>query len=44
MNSVTSKTSYLINNDINSKSSKNQTAIDLKIPIITEEEFLKLLN
>lgn len=40
--SVTSKTNYLINNDINSTSSKNQTAKKLNIPIITEEEFLAL--
>lgn len=39
--SVSSKTSYLINNDINSTSSKNQKAKSLNIPIITEEEFLK---
>lgn len=37
--SVTSKTSYLINNDIESASSKNVTAKKLKIPIIDEEEF-----
>lgn len=41
--SVSSKTSYLINNDINSTSSKNQKAKSLNIPIITEEEFLKML-
>lgn len=41
--SVSSKTSYLINNNINSTSSKNQKAKSLNIPIITEEEFLKLL-
>lgn len=39
--SVSSKTTYLINNDINSTSSKNQKAKSLNIPIITEEEFLK---
>ena len=39
--SVSSKTSYLINNDINSTSSKNQKAKSLNVPIITEEEFLK---
>lgn len=38
--SVSSKTSYLINNDINSTSSKNQKAKSLNIPIISEEEFL----
>lgn len=35
--SVTSKTSYLINNDIDSNSSKNKKAKELNIPIITEE-------
>ena len=39
--SISSKTSYLINNDINSTSSKNQKAKSLNVPIITEEEFLK---
>lgn len=38
-NSVTSKTTYLINNDIHSESSKNKTAKKLNIPIITEDEF-----
>lgn len=42
--SVNSKTSYLINNDINSTSSKNQKAKSLNIPIITENEFLQMLN
>lgn len=42
--SVSSKTSYLINNDINSTSSKNQKAKSLGIPIITEEEFLKKIR
>lgn len=37
--SVSSKTSYLINNDINSTSSKNQKAKSLNIPIISEEDF-----
>ena len=41
---VSSKTSYLINNDINSTSSKNQKAKSLNIPIISEEEFLKMIN
>ena len=40
--SVTAKTSYLINNDIMSGSSKNKKAKELGIPIITEEEFLKM--
>jgi DNA ligase (NAD+) len=42
--SVSSKTNYLINNDINSTSSKNQKAKSLNIPIISEEEFLKLIQ
>lgn len=39
--SVTSKTFYLINNDVNSTSSKNKKAMMLGIPIITEDEFLE---
>ena len=42
--SVSSKTSYLINNDINSTSSKNQRAKSLNIPIISEEEFLSMIQ
>lgn len=44
VSSVSSKTSYLINNDINSTSSKNQKAKSLNIPIITEEEFISLIK
>ena len=40
-NSITSKTSYLINNDIDSVSSKNQKAKSLGIPIISEQEFIE---
>ena len=40
--SVTGKTSYLINNDSTSSSSKNKTAAKLGVPVITEEEFLNL--
>lgn len=40
--SVTSKTTYLINNDTASNSSKNKRAKELGVPIISEEEFLKL--
>lgn len=39
--SVSSKTNYLINNDIHSTSGKNKKAKELEIPIITEEEFEK---
>ena len=39
--SVTSKTTCLINNDIESSSNKNQTAKELGVPIIDEESFLK---
>ncbi|MDR3239758.1 MAG: NAD-dependent DNA ligase LigA [Clostridiales bacterium] len=37
--SVTSKTGFLINNNIQSESSKNKKAKELGVPIITEEEF-----
>lgn len=40
--SVTSKTTYLINNDVTSNSSKNKKAKELGIPILSEEDFLKL--
>lgn len=42
--SVSSKTSYLINNDVNSTSSKNQKAKSLNIPIISEEKFLSMIQ
>ncbi|NLK64493.1 MAG: NAD-dependent DNA ligase LigA [Tissierellia bacterium] len=42
--SVTSKTNYLINNDSLSNSSKNKKAKELGIEIITEEQFIRLLN
>lgn len=42
--SISAKTSFLINNDVNSTSSKNQKAKLLNIPIISEEDFLKMLK
>ena len=42
--SISSKTSYLINNDIDSTSSKNKKAKSLGIPIITEDDFEKMLK
>ena len=42
--SVSSKTKYLVNNDINSTSSKNVTAKKLGVPIITEQQLIDLLN
>ena len=42
--SVTSNTNFLINNDINSTSTKNKKAKELGVPIITEEQFLRWIN
>lgn len=42
--SVSAKTTYLINNDTSSNSSKNKKAKELNIPILSEEDFLALLN
>ena len=42
--SVTSKTDYLINNDSKSQSTKNKTAAKLGVPVITEEEFIRLIG
>lgn len=38
--SVSSKTSFLINNDITSSSGKNKKARELGIPVITEDEYI----
>lgn len=42
--SISSKVNYLINNDINSTSSKNQKAKSLNIPIISEDQFLEIIR
>ena len=42
--SVSKKTTALINNDLTSMSGKNKKAKELGIPILSEEDFLKLLN
>ena len=42
--SVTSKTHYLINNDVTSNSSKNKKAKELGVPIISEDTFMQMLQ
>ncbi len=42
-NSVTGNTNYLVNNDINSMSSKNVKAKQLGVPIINEEQLIAML-
>ena len=42
--SVSTKTSYLINNDTQSSSSKNQKAKQLNIPIISEQDFINMIS
>lgn len=42
--SVSSKTSYLVNNDIESTSGKNKKAKELNVPIISEEQLIELVN
>ena len=44
LSSVSAKTSYLINNDALSQSSKNKKAKELGIPVLTEEQFMELLQ
>ena len=39
--SVSKKTSYLVNNDVASSSSKNKKAKELGIPIISEDQFIE---
>lgn len=41
--SVSAKTSYLINNDVSSSSGKNKKAKELNIPIISEEDAMKMM-
>ena len=40
--SISGKTSYLINNDVNSTSSKNISAKKLGVPIISEDDFIEM--
>ena len=42
--SVSAKTNYLVNNDVQSQSTKNKKAKSLGVPIIDEEELLALLG
>lgn len=42
--SVSAKTNYLVNNDISSQSSKNKKAKSLGVPIIDEQQLLKILD
>lgn len=42
--SVSAKTSYLINNDIESNSGKNKKAKELGVSIITEEQFMEMVK
>ena len=42
--SISGKTSYLINNDVNSSSSKNMSAKKLGVPIISEDAFIEMFG
>lgn len=42
--SVSAKTDFLINNNVESVSGKNKTAKELNIPIISEEDFIKMIG
>jgi DNA ligase (NAD+) len=44
VDTVSGKTNYLINNDINSANSKNVAAKKLDIPIITEQDLMKMIK
>lgn len=41
---VSKKTDYLINNDTTSTSGKNKKAIELNIPIISEQDFINMIS
>lgn len=42
--SVSKKTNYLVNNDVESTSSKNRKARELQIPIISEDQFVEMFG
>lgn len=42
--SVSAKTNYLVNNDVNSTSGKNKKALELGIKIISEDELIEMLK
>ena len=42
--SVSGKTGYLVNNDVESTSSKNKKAKDLGVPIISEDTFIEMFG
>ena len=44
VSSITSKTNYLVNNDVTSQSSKNKKAHEVGCKIISEEDFLKMIG
>ena len=44
VSSISNKVNYLINNDVDSTSTKNKKAKELNIKIISEEEFMNILG